>query len=59
VKDEIDGKIYALKKVKTEASDSNDGFPITSIREINILKSLSYTHIVNLKEVVVGYQPNR
>jgi len=31
-----------------------DGFPLTSVREINILLSLSHPSIVNVSEVVVG-----
>ena len=35
--------------------DQNDGFPITSLREIKILKTLSkHPNIITLKDVVVG-----
>lgn len=35
--------------------DENAGFPITSLREIKILKTLSkHPNIVSLKDVVVG-----
>lgn len=48
------GEICALKKVKLEKE--TDGFPLTSIREINILLSLSqHPNIVNVSEIVVGY----
>ena len=33
-----------------------DGFPITSLREINILSSVYHENIIRLKEVVVGYK---
>ncbi|KAL4427156.1 hypothetical protein ABPG77_001160 [Micractinium sp. CCAP 211/92] len=46
------GEICALKRVKLEKE--RDGFPLTSIREINILLSLNHPHIVNVSEVVVG-----
>lgn len=52
-KDKITGEIYAIKKVKL-TKDGKEGFPITSIREINILLSLKHPNIVNLKEVAVG-----
>ena len=52
-KDKITSDIYAIKKVKLN-KDNKEGFPITSIREINILLSLKHPNIVNLKEVAVG-----
>lgn len=37
--------------------NENDGFPITSLREISILSMLKkHPNIINLKEVVVGYK---
>lgn len=54
-KDKETGKIYALKKVRMH--NENDGFPITSLREISILSQLTHhPNIINLKEVVVGYK---
>ena len=47
-------EVVALKKVRMH--NENDGFPITSLREINILSQLRHPHIINLKEVVVGYK---
>lgn len=44
----------ALKKVRLH--NENDGFPITSLREINILSSIHHPNIINLREVVVGYK---
>jgi cell division cycle 2-like len=46
------GRICALKRVKLD--NERDGFPLTSIREINVLLSLSHPSIVNVSEVVVG-----
>ena len=52
-RDKITDEIYAIKKVKLN-KDGKEGFPITSIREINILLSLNHPNIVSLKEVAVG-----
>ncbi|CAL5440846.1 unnamed protein product [Camellia sinensis] len=44
-------EIVALKKVKMTLE--REGFPLTSLREINILVSLHHPSIVDVKEVVV------
>lgn len=31
-----------------------EGFPVTALREINLLLSLHHPHIVNCREMVVG-----
>lgn len=36
-----------------------DGFPVTSIREINILSKTDHNNIIRLKEVVVGFKADR
>lgn len=47
-----DGKVpVALKKIKMERE--TQGFPVTAIREIKILKALKHTNIVDLREIVV------
>ncbi|KAL8106423.1 cyclin-dependent kinase G-2-like isoform X3 [Apium graveolens] len=51
-KDKKTGEIVALKKVKMEKE--REGFPLTSLREINILLSFDHPSIVDVKEVVVG-----
>ncbi|XP_060214150.1 cyclin-dependent kinase G-2 isoform X1 [Lycium barbarum] len=51
-KDKKTGEIVALKKVKMEKE--REGFPLTSLREINILLSIHHPSIVDVKEVVVG-----
>ena len=53
-RDKTTGEILALKKVRMH--NENDGFPITSLREINILSTMHHPNIVNLKEVVVGFK---
>ena len=44
--------IYALKKIKLPPSWHTEGFPMTSVREINLLLALSHPNIVAVKEVV-------
>ncbi|KAL2455192.1 Protein kinase superfamily protein [Abeliophyllum distichum] len=51
-RDKKTGEIVALKKVKMEKE--REGFPLTSLREINILLSFHHSSIVDVKEVVVG-----
>lgn len=51
-RDKKTGEIVALKKVKMEKE--REGFPLTSLREINILLSFHHPTIVDVKEVVVG-----
>ncbi|CAK9325626.1 unnamed protein product [Citrullus colocynthis] len=51
-RDKKSGEIVALKKVKMEKE--REGFPMTSLREINILLSFHHPSIVDVKEVVVG-----
>ncbi|KAE8793570.1 Cyclin-dependent kinase G-1 [Hordeum vulgare] len=51
-KDKKTGEIVALKKVKME--NEREGFPLTSLREINILLSFHHPSIVDVKEIVVG-----
>ncbi|XP_062226006.1 cyclin-dependent kinase G-2-like [Phragmites australis] len=50
--DKKTGEIVALKKVKMEKE--REGFPLTSLREINIILSFHHPSIVDVKEVVVG-----
>jgi len=52
-KDELTGEIYAIKKVKL--SREREGFPQTSLREINILMQLEHKNIIFVKEVVQGF----
>lgn len=51
-KDTKTGEIVALKKVKME--NEREGFPLTSLREINILLSFHHPSIVDVKEIAVG-----
>jgi cell division cycle 2-like protein len=46
------GTIVALKKFKTRKEP--DGFPITFLREINILFTIKHPHIITADEMVYG-----
>ncbi|XP_023288505.1 cyclin-dependent kinase 12 isoform X3 [Orussus abietinus] len=48
------GVLVALKKVRLE--NEKEGFPITAVREIKILRQLNHKNIVNLREVVTDKQ---
>lgn len=50
--DKVTGEIVALKRINTEAEEN--GFPITAIREVKILKALNHENIVTLKEIVTS-----
>jgi cyclin-dependent kinase 12/13 len=45
------GELCALKKVRLE--NEKEGFPITAVREIQILRQLAHPNIVNLKEIIM------
>lgn len=47
-------EIVALKKLKLERE--REGFPVTSLREINALMQSKHPHVVNIREMVVGSQ---
>ena len=44
----------ALKQVKLDKIANKQGFPITALRETNILLALRHPNIVRVKEMVVG-----
>ncbi|KAL8791082.1 MAG: hypothetical protein Q9213_000289 [Squamulea squamosa] len=50
------GEVVALKKLKMD--NSNDGFPVTGLREIQTLMASKHANIVNLREVVMGDKLN-
>ena len=45
-------KFYALKMIKMDID--KEGFPITALREIKLLKQLAHPNIVNLVEIVTS-----
>jgi cyclin-dependent kinase 12/13 len=53
-KDVDAGELVALKKVRLE--NEKEGFPITAVREIKILRQLNHKNIVNLREIVTDKQ---
>ncbi|XP_055538173.1 cyclin-dependent kinase 10 [Wyeomyia smithii] len=53
-KDTKTNEIVALKKVRIDQQIFKDGFPISGLREIQILKNCNHDNVVKLKEVVVG-----
>lgn len=50
--DKETGEVVALKRINTEQEEN--GFPITAIREVKILKALEHENIVKLKEIVTS-----
>jgi serine/threonine protein kinase len=47
------GEVFALKRIILH-HEQQDGFPLTSIREVKTLKRCQHPHIVSLYDVVVG-----
>lgn len=48
--DKRNGDQVALKKIRMDTE--KEGFPITAIREIKLLKNLHHANIINLREIV-------
>jgi cell division cycle 2-like len=54
-KDLVTNEIVALKQIKFDAKQQQQqGFPVTALREINVLLALSHENIVSVREMVVG-----
>ncbi|XP_073441628.1 cyclin-dependent kinase 11B-like isoform X4 [Dendrobates tinctorius] len=51
-KDKKTDEIFALKRLKMEKE--KEGFPITSLREINTILKAQHENIVRVREIVVG-----
>lgn len=51
-KNVVTGSLVALKRIKVEAE--KDGFPVTALREIKLLQSLSHPNIIFLHEMMVS-----
>merc|ERR1719362_2631789 len=48
------GELLALKKVRLE--NEKEGYPITAVREIKILRQLKHKNIIKLREIVTDKQ---
>jgi len=51
------GAVVALKKILMH--NEKDGFPITALREIKLLKMLSHPNVLHLEEMAVERQPRK
>lgn len=51
------GGVFALKKILMH--NEKEGFPITALREVKLLKLLSHPNILRLEEMVVERQPGK
>ena len=51
------GKVVALKKILVH--QERDGFPITALREIKLLKSLSHPNVLRLDEMAIERSKNK
>lgn len=49
-RDKANNNVVALKRINTEQEEN--GFPITALREVKILKALKHPNIVKLEEIV-------
>lgn len=48
------GKIVALKRIFTKSEQ--EGFPMTSLREIKVLKNVSHPNVASLIDMAVSYK---
>lgn len=53
-RDNSTGEFVALKQIKFDSDLIKEGFPISALREIGVLLSLSHECIVTVREMVVG-----
>jgi serine/threonine protein kinase len=47
-------EIVALKQIKFDDEMTKEGFPVTALREISVLLSLSHENVVSVREMCVG-----
>jgi len=56
-RDKNNNEVYAVKKLKME--HEREGFPITALREVKILKMMDHRHVVKLHDVIASVdKPN-
>jgi cell division cycle 2-like protein len=53
-KDLATQEIVALKQIKFDDEMTKEGFPVTALREISVLLSLSHENVVSVREMCVG-----
>jgi len=58
-RDNSTSEIVAIKQIKFDAEMTKEGFPISALREIGVLLSLSHECIVTVREMVVGDTPDK
>jgi cell division cycle 2-like protein len=59
-KDLATNQIVALKQIKFDTDiQDQQGFPVTALREINVLLALKHENIVTVQEMVVGSDVNQ
>lgn len=47
------GKLVAMKKIRLQSEDEEEGVPSTAIREISLLRELNHPNIVCLEDVLM------
>ena len=52
--DRESGEHVALKQIKFDKIATNEGFPITALRETNVLLALDHPNIIRVREMVIG-----
>lgn len=50
----LTGEVVAIKKIKFSQHSDKEGFPITSIREFNLLLAFNHPNIIKVKRIVMG-----
>ncbi|KAJ0398376.1 hypothetical protein ATCC90586_000713 [Pythium insidiosum] len=58
-RDKETGDIVALKQVKMSPELCYEGFPVTALRETNVLLALDHPNIIKVREMVVGSTPDK